>query len=188
MRKLVLFMHVSLDGRTTSATGGMEWVKVSDEMFDCADRQSARSDLALYGHGTFNIMDAYWPTAGDEPDADKHAKTHSAWYNKVEKVVASTQLKQQDHPGIKIISSNVAEYINELKQQPGGDIVMFGSPTLARSLMQDNLIDEYWLFINPVIVGTGTPLFGDLNNTINLELAESTMFKNGVVCMHYLKA
>jgi dihydrofolate reductase len=188
MRKLVLFMHISLDGRTTSATGGMEWVKVSDEMFDCADRQSARSDLALYGHGTYNIMQAYWPTAGDEPDADKHAKTHSAWYNKVDKVVASTKLKQEDHPGIKIISNNITEYIQGLKQQHGGDIVMFGSPTLARSLMQDNLIDEYWLFINPVIVGAGKPLFGDMNHLIGLELAESTAFKNGVVCMHYVKA
>jgi len=188
MRKLVLFMHVSLDGRTTSATGGMEWVKVSDEMFDCADRQSARADLALYGHGTFNIMDPYWPTAGDEPNAGRHTKTHSAWYNNVEKVVVSTKLKQQDHPGIKIISSNIAEYIAGLKQQPGRDIVMFGSPTLARSLMQDNLIDEYWLFINPVIVGAGKPLFGDMNQPIGLELVESTMFKNGVVCMHYVKA
>jgi dihydrofolate reductase len=188
MRKLVLFMHISLDGRTTSATGGMEWVKVSDEMFERADKQSAQSDLALYGHGTFNIMDAYWPTAGDEPDADKHAKTHSAWYNKVDKVVASTKLKQQDHPGVKIISNNVAEYINGLKQEQGGDIVMFGSPTLARSLMQDNVIDEYWLFINPFIVGAGKPLFGDMNAPIGLELAESSTFKNGVVCLHYVKA
>jgi len=188
MRKLVLFMHVSLDGRTTSATGGMEWVKVSEEMFERADRQSARSDLALYGHGTFTIMDAYWPTAGDEPNADKHAINHSAWYNGVDKVVVSTQLKQQDHPGVKIISNNIAEYIAGLKQQPGRDIVMFGSPTLARSLMQDDLIDEYWLFINPVIVGAGKPLFADLNATIGLELAESTTFKNGVVCLHYVKA
>lgn len=188
MRKLVLFMHISLDGRTTSATGGMEWVKVSEEMFNCADRQSARSTTALYGHGTYTIMEAYWPTAGDKPDAGKHDKTHAAWYNNVDKVVASTQLKQEDHPGIKIISSNIAEYIQGLKQQPGGDIVMFGSPTLGRSLMQDNLIDEYWLFINPVIVGAGKPLFGDMNHPIGLELAESATFKNGVVCLHYKKA
>jgi dihydrofolate reductase len=180
-------MHISLDGRTTSATGGMEWVKVSEEMFNCADKQSARSDLALYGHGTFNITDPYWPTAGDAPNADIHAKTHSAWYNKVDKVVVSAQLKQQDHPHVTIISHNIAEYILGLKQQPGGDIVMFGSPTLARSLMQEGLIDEYWLFINPIIVGAGKPLFGDLNAPIGLKLVESTTFTNGVVCMNYVK-
>ncbi len=187
MRKLVLFMHVSLDGRTTSASGGMEWVKVSEEMFNRADKQSGRSTTALYGHGTFNIMDAYWPTAGDTPNADIHAKTHSAWYNKVEKVVASTKLKQEDHPGVKIISHNIAEYINGLKQQPGGDIVMFGSPTLGRSLMQEGAIDEYWLFINPIIVGAGKLLFGDLDAPIGLKLVESTTFSNGVVCMNYIK-
>jgi len=187
MRRLVSFMHVSLDGRTNSAAGGLEWVNISDELFEYSEKQSAQSDLALYGHGTFQIMDAYWPTAADAPDASKHAINHAAWYKTVDKVIISTTLPPSNEPKKTVVGTDVPAYINKLKQQPGADIVMFGSPTLVRSLMQDNLIDDYWLFYNPIILGVGTPLFGDLKTPVKLKLAESITLKNGVVGMHYVK-
>ena len=188
MRKLVLFMHLSLDGRATNAHNGIEWIKVSDEMFERSEKQSAKSDLALYGHGTYQIMEAYWPTAADKPNATKHDINHAKWYKQVNKVIASNTLPASDDPKLTVIGHDVPGYISQLKQQPGGDIVMFGSPTLARSLMRDNLIDDYWLFINPIILGAGKPLFGDLKHDINLKLVESDTLTNGVVCMHYTKA
>jgi len=188
MRRLVSFMHLSLDGRTNSATGGLEWINISDEMFECSERQSARSDLALYGHGTYQIMEAYWPTAADKPDASSHDIAHAGWYSKVDKVIISTTMPESDDPKKTVVGTDIPGYINKIKQMPGLDIVMFGSPTLTRSLMEDNLIDDYWLFYNPIILGTGVPLFGGLKDPIHLQLAESNTFKSGVVCSHYVKA
>ncbi len=184
MRSLVLFMHVSLDGYVTDASGGMSWVKANEEMFEYAGRQSAKSDLALYGRNTFEMMDAYWPTAGDEPDASKHDKDHSAWYKKVEKLVASKTLPSL--PNATIIGQDLAKEINEIKAQGDQDIVMFGSPTLAASVIENNQVDEYWLFVNPVILGEGTRLFPK-GALIELTLNESVTFQNGVVGLHYIK-
>src|SRR5690242_8430146 len=104
MRKLVLFMHVSLDGFVTGPNGEMDWIKVDDEIFDFAGQRTNESDLALYGRVTWQMMDAYWPTAADQPNASKHDIEHSAWYNQVEKIVVSRTMKGKQLPKTKIIS------------------------------------------------------------------------------------
>jgi dihydrofolate reductase len=188
MRKLTLFMHLSLDGFAAGPNGEMDWIRVDDELFDYAGNQTGRSDLALYGRSTYDMMDAYWPTAGDSPDASKHDKEHSEWYNRVEKVVVSKTMQANGKPKLTVISDNVAERINALKQLDGAEITMFGSPGLAKTLLHHNLIDDYWLFINPVLLGDGIPLFGDIDKHVKLNVLESRSLNCGVVCLHYSKA
>jgi len=185
MRKLVLFMHTSLDGFTTDSKGKMDWINVDEEMFDYAGLRTRESDTALYGRGTYQIMESYWPTAADNPNATKHDLEHSAWYNHVQKIVVSKTLKDSDLKNAKVISENLAVEIRKLKEGTGKEIIMFGSPTLAHTLTEENLIDDYWLFVNPILLGEGLPLFNSLKHTINLKLLANETFTSGVVCLHY---
>lgn len=178
-------MHISLDGFTTNSKGQMDWVLADKEMFDIAGQQTLKSDTALYGRGTYEIMEAYWPTAADQPNATKHDIEHSAWYNSVQKIVVSKTLESSEIKNAKLINKNLPEEIRKMKNEKGKEIVMFGSPTLAHSLMEENLIDEYWLFINPILLGQGNPLFKNLSHEIKLRLLTSKTFASGVVCLHY---
>lgn len=187
MRKLVLFMHVSLDGFVAGPAGEMNWINVQDEIFDFAGERTNESDTALYGRKTYEMMESYWPTAGSQPNASKHDIEHSAWYNNVTKVVLSKTMKEIKHTNTRIISDNLAQEINALKKAPGKNILMFGSPTAAHSLMKENLIDDYWLFINPVLLGKGIPLFQDIQRRTPLSLHMDHRFSSGVVCLHYSK-
>ena len=185
MRKLVLFMHTSLDGFTARPNGEIDWINAEQEMFDYAGQRTQKADTAIYGRGTYKLMQSYWPTAADQPNATKHDLEHSAWYKQVEKIVISTTLKETDYPNMIIISKNLAAEIRKLKEAPGKEIIMFGSPTLAHTLTEENLIDEYWLFINPILLGKGIPLFNNLKHTVKLKLLANKTFASGVVCLHY---
>ncbi|MEO7043657.1 MAG: dihydrofolate reductase family protein, partial [Ferruginibacter sp.] len=89
-------------------------------------------------------------------------------------------------PNTTIISDNLSERINEIKQQEGSEILLFGSPTATHSLMQLNLIDGYWLFVNPIILGEGIPLFADIKEKIKLKLLSTQAFTCGVTELNYI--
>jgi dihydrofolate reductase len=185
MRKLVLFMHCSLDGFVAGPNGEMGWIHVDDEIFDYVGGYTGKADEALYGRVTYEMMEAYWPNAGKKPDASKHDMQHSQWYNNVPKIVLSDSLKGRHISNTRIISGNMAEQIRKIKQEPGQLILIFGSPSASHSLMQDSLIDEYWLFVNPVVLGTGVPLFKNIPGRVKLKFLESKVFSSGVVMLHY---
>ena len=142
-------------------------------------------DTALYGRVTYQMMESYWPTAGDNPTATRHDIEHSKWYNKVRKVVLSKTMKDAGLTNTKIISDNLSDRINEIKHQAGEDILLFGSPTATHSLIQLNLIDGYWLFVNPIILGRGIPLFVDIKDKIKLKLLTTRQFTCGVTELNY---
>jgi dihydrofolate reductase len=180
-------MHVSLDGFVTGPNGEMDWIIVDDEIFDYAGQRTSASDTALYGRVTYELMESYWPTAADKPNPSKHTIEHSAWYKKVDKVVLSNTMKGQQLPNTMIISDDVEHRVKALKQQAGREIIIFGSPGASHSLMQYGLIDEFWLFVNPILVGQGIPLFKDIRQATKLKLVTNKAFANGVVCLHYHK-
>jgi dihydrofolate reductase len=185
MRKIISFTHISLDGFVAGLNGEMDWIKVDEEIFDHVGKRIGESDTALYGRVTYQMMENYWPTAGDKPTATRHDMEHSAWYNKVHKVVLSKTLKNADLKNTKIISENLSDIIPEIKRQAGKDILIFGSPTATHSLMKLNLIDGYWLFVNPIILGQGIPLFADIKDKIRLKLLTTRQFTSGVTELNY---
>src|SRR5215218_5879649 len=101
MRKLISFMHISLDGFVGGPNGEMDWIKVDEEIFDYAGKMTKDSDLALYGRKTYEMMEGYWPTAADSPNPSKHTIEHAAWYNKVQKIVISKTLEGKSIKNVK---------------------------------------------------------------------------------------
>src|SRR5262245_42476693 len=156
MRKIISFIHISLDGFVAGPNGEMDWIKVDEEIFDFVGKRISEGDAALYGRVTYQMMENYWPTAGDKPAATRHDIEHSKWYKKVHKVVLSKTMKDASLANTTIISDNLPDRINKIKEtvpSSGGgnkDILLFGSPTAAHTLIQLNLIDGYWLFVNPI--------------------------------------
>lgn len=188
MRTLVSFFHVSLDGYVAGPNGEMDWIKVDEEIFGYVGDRVSNSDTALYGRVTWQMMEGYWPTAADQPNASQHDIEHAAWYKQAGKIVLSESMAGETLPNTTFISGDVAQRIKDIKQQAGTEILIFGSPSATHSLLQYDLVDEFWLFVNPVLLGEGIPLFRNVNGITPLTLVSSKTFSNGVVCMQYKKA
>lgn len=185
MRKIISFMHISLDGFAAGPNGEMNWIKVDEEIFDHVGKRIGESDTALYGRVTYQMMEDYWPGAGGKPGASKHDIEHSKWYSKVRKIVLSKTMNDAGLSNTKIIGDNLSDNIHEIKQQGDEDILLFGSPTATHSLIQLDLIDGYWLFVNPIILGQGIPLFVDIKDKIKLNLLSTRQFTCGVTALNY---
>ena len=188
MRKIVSFVHLSLDGfvaSTAKGSAGLGWISRSADLFEYVEKRIQQTDTALYGRTTFEMMESYWPTAADEPDASPHDHEHSRWYKSARKVVLSKTLLEKNHANTKIISSNLNDAINDLKQSSGSEILIFGSPSATHALMAENLIDGYWLFVNPILLGQGFPLFKNIHDQTALTLVNTNIFPSGVVCLQY---
>jgi len=186
MRRIISFMHMSLDGFVAGPNGEMDWIKVDQELFDFVGKRISEGDTALYGRVTYEMMENYWPTAGDKPTATRHDIEHSKWYAGVHKIVLSKTMEDAGLTNTTIIRDNLSEKINEIKQQAGEDILLFGSPTATHSLIGQDLIDGYWLFVNPTILGRGIPLFKDTEDRIKLKLLTTRRFNSGVVELNYV--
>ena len=187
-------MHTSLDGFVAGLNGEMDWINLDEAMFDFVATMTDQADTALYGRVTYEMMQSYWPKAGEQPNATKHDIEHSTWYNKVSKVVLSKTIHETGLHNTKVIGDQLSDNINKLKQSrpaSGGsgrkNILIFGSPGASQSLLNEGLIDEFWLFVNPIILGKGMPLFKDITGTTKLKLVESKTFACGVIALHYGK-
>ena len=176
---------MSLDGFVAGPNGELDWVKVDEEIFDHVGKRISETDTALYGRVTYEMMEAYWPNAGTKPGASKHDIEHSRWYNQAHKLILSKTMKGAGLRNTTIISDNLSEQINEIKHEARSEILLFGSPTATHSLIQQNLIDGYWLFVNPIILGQGIPLFIDIQNKIGLKLLTTRQFTSGVTELNY---
>jgi len=137
-----------------------------------------REDYVRYDEG-------YWPTAAEQPGATKHDIEHSRWYRDVDKIVLS-RTKQNNGAGkVRFIAENISREINERKQSGGKNIIMFGSPSAIHSLLRERLIDEFWLFENPIVLGNGIPLFKGIDEPQELRLLTTKTFLSGVNAVHY---
>ena len=140
---------------------------------------------AVYGRVTYQMMESYWPTVLTDQSASKHDREHAQWLENADKVVFSRTLGSVDWNNARLVNDNIAGEISKLKQQPGKDAVIFGSPALVRALMPLGLIDDYRLTVNPVVLGEGIPFFADMKDKIGLDLLETKIFKSGVLGLHY---
>jgi dihydrofolate reductase len=187
MRKIIIALHTTLDGFVAGPNGEMDWINLDDTMFDLVGKMTDDADTALYGRVTFEMMNSYWPTAADSPNPTKHDIEHSTWYNKVPKIVLSKTMTEADLLNVKVISNDVKSNITKIKNEEGKNILIFGSPRAFHSLFNDGLIDEIWLFVNPIVLGKGIPVFNGTKESIKLKFLESKSFSCGVIGLHYEK-
>lgn len=187
MRNVVLFMHTSLDGFVSGPGGALNWIPYNEELEKYAAGIVNTVGSSLYGRTTYEMMRGYWPTMLNNPSASKYEMNHAQWVENIEKIVFSTTMKTVDWNNTRLISGNIAEEVAALKNQPGKDLVVFGSPSLAHTFIDMDLIDEYQLTISPVILGSGVPLFTGSKEKIELKLVSSQILSSGVVGVHYKK-
>lgn len=185
MRKLVLFMHVSLDGYASDSSGGLDWIPYDEEIEKYAEEVVAEVGSPVYGRTTYQMMEGYWPTVLNDPNATKHESEHARWVQDVKKVVISGTMDKAEWNNTMLIKDNIAEEIKALKEQPGKDLVIFGSPGAAKTLLELGLIDEFLLTICPVILGGGKSVFEGGAEKIKLKLLSSRTFKSGIIATRY---
>jgi dihydrofolate reductase len=182
MRKVVASEFVSLDGVVESPEK-WHFPYFNDEIGDAIGAAMAASDAMLMGRVLYEEWAAFWPN--QDPDENPVA----ARMNGVRKYVVSTTLQEPlEWQNSTLIGDNVAEEISRLKEQPGKDISISGSPTLVRSLLQDGLLDELRLMVHPIVVGSGKRLFEDGGDQKSLQLVDSKTFSTGVLYLTYQPA
>lgn len=178
-------MSVSLDGYIEDSDGDIGWTYIDEELHQHFNEQEARVGTALYGRHLYELMSAYWPTAGDDPTAMQVEIEYAAIWKKLPKVVFSTTLDKVEW-NARLVKENMADEINKLKLQAGNDMSV-GGAGLAASLMQLDLIDEFWLYVNPIILGGGKPMFPQLPHRTKLQLMDTHTFTSGVILLKYQK-
>jgi dihydrofolate reductase len=183
MRKIIYAMSVSLDGYIESGNGGISWADPDEELHSQFNKQESALDIHIYGRRMYEIMAAFWPTADENPSAPNVVIEYARLWKKMTKIVFSRTLKQVGWNS-RLVAGDIVEEVNRLKAQPGKDMSVSGAG-LASSFIQLGLIDEYWLYLHPVILGGGKPMFPQLSDKINLQLVESRQFGRGVIMLRY---
>jgi len=181
MRKVIFAMTASLDGYINDPEGGIDWSPPDEELFRFHTQRVENTDVQLCGRRLYETM-LYWENVDEDSlDAD-HAKFARIW-KALPKLVFSTTLESVVG-GYKLADSGLAEEVARLKEQPGKDIAV-GGARLAHECMKLNLIDEWHMFVCPVLLGGGTPYFPSVDEATNLQLVETRTFGSRVVFLRY---
>jgi len=187
MRKLAVWMQMSLDGFSATPDGTFNWPSVSHELTDYWLQLSQQFDLMLYGRKVFEMMVSYWPTADEPPNAGEYAKAYSPIWRETPKIVFSKTLTGAQW-NTTVVSDRIMETLTDLKERPGKDMAVFGGPSIVSTLVQAGLVDEYRLFVHPVALRGGFSPFGIGPDRLKLRLQNIRQFSNGVVAVHYSRA
>ncbi len=179
MRKIIAQEMVSLDGFFAGPNGEIDWFVWDDALRDLSLSMLGRVDTLLFGRVTYEMMVSYWPTATTEDPLITRSM------NTLPKIVFSSSLKKADWNNTRIVSRIDPTEMVKMKQQPGKDMVVYGSGLIVSTLTRLGLIDEYRLIVNPVILGNGKPLFKGVTEKLKLNLQEATMLGSGNVLLRY---
>jgi dihydrofolate reductase len=183
MGRLILMMSVSVDGFMSGPDGELDWQTVDDELHTHFNEELGRMGAFLDGRVTYELMAAYWPTADEDPAAPRPLAEFARIWRDMPKIVYSRTLERADW-NTTIVREVVPEEVLALKAGTGGDLVV-GGANLAATFLQLGLVDELRLYVHPVVLGRGRPLFGESGAYLGLELAEAQTFASGVVLLRY---
>jgi dihydrofolate reductase len=179
-----MFNRISIDGFFAGSDGEIDWF-IHDSEVDKAAHEIMQPDTLLFGRATYEMFVSYWPHVAADPQAPRQARTLARELNQMTKVVFSKgTLKEVTWVNSKLVKGDIIKEVRKLKQGKGADIAIFGSGTIFQQLANGGLIDEYLLAVTPVVLGTGKPLFKEVEN-INLKLLKARSFKSGNVLLHY---
>ena len=186
MRKIVVHMAVSLDGFFEGPDHDISWHLVDDELHASFNEYLATTSAFLFGRVTHELMAEFWPTLDQDPEISGPMTEFAGIYRRIPRIVFSRTLEQAEWAS-EVRHEVDPEEIRALQQEPGGDMTV-GGADLIETFRRHDLIDEYRLFVNPVLVGRGRRLFGDAGVPGDLRLAEVRPFGNGVVMLRHERA
>ena len=184
MRKLFAFNMITLDGFFEGPNQDISWHNVDDEFNQFAIEQTGSVDTILFGRKTYEGMASYWPTEA----AIKDDPIVAGLMNSLPKIVFSRTLQKAEWNNTRLIKDNIEEEILKLKGQLGKDMAVFGSADLLSTLIQMDLIDEHRIMVNPVILGSGNPLFKTISEKRKLQFVNIKTFRSGNVLLYYQPA
>jgi dihydrofolate reductase len=185
MRKLIYSMTMSLDGYIADPNGEINWSAPDEELHRFHNQRVREVGAQLLGRRLYEVM-LYWETAEENPTASDYELEFARIWKPLPKLVFSKTLEKVEG-NARLVRDDVAGEVARLKEEPGKDLAV-GGAGLASTLIELGLVDEYQLFVSPVVLGGGTPYFPPLEKAIDLELIETRTFGSRVVYLRYRRA
>lgn len=186
MRKLKLQVQITVDGFIAGLNNEMDWMKFpwSEDIINYVREITDPVDTILLGRNLAQGFIPHWENVAKNPEDPEFEG--GLKYSGTPKVVFTKTLNECVWSNTKLAKNDLTDEVNELKNQPGGDLIAYGGGKFVSSLIQHHLIDEYHLFVNPTAIGNGMPIFKELNQYLNLELAECKKFDCGIALIKYI--
>ena len=187
MGRFVYWMNVSVDlriERVEGEAGGGEWVRIGEELHREFNARARRLSLAVQGRVMHELMEGYWPNAAQDESGSEIEREYGQIWLSTPKVLVSNTRTSADYNTRIVGGPDAIDQLAKIRSETEGDIGV-GGATLATQLLRAGLIDELMLFIHPVVLGTGRPLFDDQTAPLELDLIENTTYPEGVVLHRY---
>ena len=195
MRRITMFNHVTPQGWFSTPTGSLDWAVQDDELNRANAAGLSGPGAMLFGRRTYQMFESFWPQALDDAETapDPHHPGHrspdlramAVWIDEAEKIVFSRTLKSVSWKNSRLVPELDPAAVEAIKAEPGSDIMIFGSGSIVTQLTPHGLIDEYHFIVDPLLLGAGRPLFGELPASVRLDLLEARPFPSGNVRLRY---
>jgi dihydrofolate reductase len=186
MRQLVSYMFTSLDGFISDAEGGLDWVPPDGELMAFANKYFRAAEGIVFGRKNYQGFVDYWEELDQsDPSVPAHEVEFARIFAHLTRVVVSRTLEQVDDPKAILIREDVPRAIEDLKRQPGGDLLLICGPDLRSTLTRAALVDLHRILVVPVVLGDGVRLFGDLDGLLRLRLVGTHVLGDEVVLLDY---
>lgn len=181
--KVVVWMQMSLDGQTQGPHGEFDWAFVREELHGFIVETLRDAGMFLYGRRVYEIMATFWPTADQDPNSNQFQVAYSKLWKPMPKLVFSRTLETSDWNTT--VARKVERTVIDEAHADGGDLYLFGGAEVVAAFAQHDLVDEYQIFVHPVVLGGGTPLFPQLAGRQQMRLVETRVFDDTVVGLRY---
>lgn len=197
MRQIVTFNRVSADGYFAGTDGNLNWVVPEEELDKAAAASTSGTGTIIFGRRTYEMFEGFWPHALDDsstaPDPHRagrrspEIRAMATWINEATKVVFSRARKEVTWRNSRLLHELDPREIEAMKQQPGGDIMIFGSGSIVSQLTEHGLIDEYRFVVGPILLGAGRSLLSGVPKSLRLDLLEAKEYQSGNVMLRYAR-
>jgi dihydrofolate reductase len=187
MRKVIASINVTLDSYMSGPNCELDWhfERWGPDLAQSFCEQLSNADTILLGRITYCAMAMYWPKKSQDLSFPREDIAFADMMNNYTKVVFTNTLKNSVWDNSKLLKGNLKKEMLNLKKQPGKDIIIYGSGKLISCLNELGLIDQYTLWVHPVILGRGKPLFRYLSENLDMKLVKTNTFHSGVVMLDY---